>query len=45
MSFFEGAMTLSDLMNMPLTELQEWFNVASKIAREQKAEMNRLKSK
>ena len=45
MVFFEGAMTMSDLMGMPLTELGEWFKVAEKISREQKAEMNKLKSK
>lgn len=36
MIFFEGGFTYNDLMNMPLTDLNEWLTVANKIAKEQK---------
>ena len=34
MVFFEGGMTYSDLMNMPIPELAEWIEIANKIGRE-----------
>lgn len=36
MLFFEGGMTYSDLMSIPIPELSYWIEIANKLAREQK---------
>jgi len=35
MIIFKGGITYGDFMNMPLTELKEWLEAASKITKEQ----------
>lgn len=41
MIFFKGGMGYSDLMTMPLPEIQEWVKVANRISREDEQELKR----